>query len=34
LSAAEVLVEFSESLENQNALIGLIGNDFAYTPYA
>jgi len=34
LTAAEVLVEFSESPENQNALIGLIGNGFAYTPYA
>ncbi|MYM70246.1 DUF4214 domain-containing protein [Pseudoduganella sp. FT55W] len=30
---AEVLVSFSESAENQAALIGVIGNGFEYTPY-
>ena len=33
-SVAEVLAGFSESPENQAGLIGLIGNGFAYTPYA
>ncbi|SFV09289.1 Ig-like domain-containing protein [Pseudoduganella namucuonensis] len=32
-SVAEVLAGFSESAENQAALIGTIGNGFAYTPY-
>jgi hypothetical protein len=32
-TAAEVLAQFSESAENQAALVGLIGNGFAYTPY-
>lgn len=32
-SRAEVLMAFSESAENQAALIGVIGNGFAYTPY-
>jgi serralysin len=30
---AESLAGFSESAENQAALIGIIGNGFAYTPY-
>jgi hypothetical protein len=33
-SRAEVLAFFSESPENQAALIGQIGNGVAYTPYA
>jgi Ca2+-binding RTX toxin-like protein len=30
---ADVLMGFSESAENQQALIGVIGNGFAYTPF-
>lgn len=30
-TAADVLALFSESPENQNALIGIIGNGFTYT---
>lgn len=32
-SAAEVLQAFSDSPENQAALVGVIGNGFAYTPF-
>ena len=32
-TVADVLAEFSESPENQAALIGVIGNGFPYTPY-
>lgn len=34
LSQAGALAEFGESVENQAALIGSIGNGFSYTPYA
>lgn len=33
VSRAQVLAEFSESPENQAALIGVIGNGFSYQPY-
>lgn len=33
LSAAQVLEQFSESRENQEAVIGLIGNGFTYLPF-
>ncbi|MGZ8320421.1 MAG: DUF4214 domain-containing protein, partial [Telluria sp.] len=33
VTAAQVLEQFSESAENQGALIGLIGNGFVYTPW-
>lgn len=33
LSPAGLLENFSESLENQDALIGIIGHGIAYTPY-
>ena len=32
-SVAGVLASFSESSENQAAVIGVIGNGFPYTPY-
>ncbi|MES2297742.1 MAG: DUF4214 domain-containing protein [Pseudomonadota bacterium] len=32
-TVAEVLASFSESPENQAALVGVIGNGFAYTPF-
>jgi len=33
LSAAGMLVEFSESIENRTALVGVMENGFAYTPF-
>ena len=32
-TVAEVLAAFSESAENQDGLVGVIGNGFAYTPF-
>jgi Tol biopolymer transport system component len=33
LSAAGLLIEFSESIENRAALVGVMENGFAYTPF-
>jgi hypothetical protein len=33
LSAAGLLIEFSESIENRTALVGVMENGFAYTPF-
>jgi hypothetical protein len=32
-SRAQVLMQFSESAENQAAVLKIIGNGFEYTPY-